>query len=590
MIDSSPMGARGILSVPFGLLALALAVPPASAQSAEESRMLAHSNLHRRGVDLEPFVLDSDLSRTCMLHALYLDRNNQNGHDEDPRLPLYSKEGHEAGQASVLAYSSPEVSVELWMDSFLHRIPIITPIGDKAGVAWYAGKTKTVAALDSRRKHDVSRNKDRVILWPPQDAVGIPTQMSNEIPNPTPYPRSDQAGYPVTVTFHPRKKLTKASGRLLAGIEVVPCFFSSPEEPTVAGALLQQNSLALIPKGPVKHGALHRAEFSVEVDGEPRTIAWTFTTGNRRDLFKWIERRIATAMATEARAAHEKGKAEAAASSAARRVAGDAVRALRAATEESLPKALAEARAMLASLVPADRPPLAAEIRAVEDRVAEEVDRAAAEAARLVAEGRHADAIAALEAVLPRAALVPARAAEVERLVERAREAAADASGPAWMTLLEARIPPGDRAWMLPAAPPDHLREEDGGIVLDARKDPVALAYLGEAQGWKDYDLSLDVQVEGGAFLCARARLADDGTFAGTFFPLEATAARWTELTVRVRGASILLRCGPREETRTADQPSGGFALHVGRGERIRVRNIRVRVRPEPDGAATAGR
>ncbi len=552
--------------------------------------MLAHSNLHRRGVDLEPFVLDSELSASCMKHALYLDRNNQNGHDEDPRLPLYSKEGHEAGQASVLAYSSPEVSVDLWMDSFLHRIPIITPIGDKAGVAWYAGKNMTVAALDSRRKQDVSRNPDRVILWPPEDAVGIPTQMSNEIPNPTPYPRSDQAGYPVTVTFHARKKLTKASGRLTVGLEVVPCFFTSPEEPTVAGALLQQNSLALTPKGPVKHGALHRAEFSVEVDGEPRTIAWTFTTGNRRDLFKWIERRVAGKMAAEARAAHEKGKAEAAASSVARRVVGDAVRALRAATDETLPRALSEARATLAALPPAERLPLAAEIKAVEDRVAEDVDRAAASAARLSAEGRHGEAIAALEAVQSRAALVPARAAEVEGLLDRAREAGADASAPAWTTLLESKLAPGDRAWMLPAAPPDHLREEDGGLVLDARKDPVALAYLGPAEGWKDYDLSLEVQVEGGAFLCARARLADDGTFCGTFFPLEATAARWTELTVRVRGASITVRCGPGEQTKTAEQPAGGFALHVGRGERLRVRKIRVRVRPAADPSATAGR
>jgi len=102
----------------------------------DENEALRAVNTYRRCVGLDEVVLDADLCRGCALHAQYLFKNSgrpeldgAKGHTEDESLPGYSEEGKRTGLASVIAFQTidPTASVELWMTTFYHRVPILDP-------------------------------------------------------------------------------------------------------------------------------------------------------------------------------------------------------------------------------------------------------------------------------------------------------------------------------------------------------------------------------------------------------------------------------------------------------------------------------
>ena len=101
-----------------------------------EDEVLRAVNAYRRCVGLGEIVLDADLCRGCALHAQYLIKNRGRpeleglkAHTEDSGLPGFSEEGKRAGLASIIAFDAvdPPASVQLWMTSFYHRIPILDP-------------------------------------------------------------------------------------------------------------------------------------------------------------------------------------------------------------------------------------------------------------------------------------------------------------------------------------------------------------------------------------------------------------------------------------------------------------------------------
>lgn len=108
---------------------------------AEAEQVLARVNLHRKLTGLPPVVFDEDMSRGCRLHARYLVMNLKHPstqglgmHDEDPKLPGYSRLGKQAGENAVIAAGMPPTSsVEDWMATFYHRIPLLDPEMKKIG-------------------------------------------------------------------------------------------------------------------------------------------------------------------------------------------------------------------------------------------------------------------------------------------------------------------------------------------------------------------------------------------------------------------------------------------------------------------------
>lgn len=92
-------------------------------------------NAIRKRIGLTPVSLEEKLSKGCKLHANYLVQNLEHPkvqglgiHEEEPTLLGASSEGAKAGNAAVIAViSDPMDSVEGWMATLYHRIPLLNP-------------------------------------------------------------------------------------------------------------------------------------------------------------------------------------------------------------------------------------------------------------------------------------------------------------------------------------------------------------------------------------------------------------------------------------------------------------------------------
>jgi uncharacterized protein YkwD len=97
--------------------------------------LLERVNRARQRAGLAKVALDADLAPGCEKHARYVVRNIDHPkvaglgiHDEDTSLPGATPEGAKAGKAAVIAIiSDPADSVDGWMATLYHRIPILDP-------------------------------------------------------------------------------------------------------------------------------------------------------------------------------------------------------------------------------------------------------------------------------------------------------------------------------------------------------------------------------------------------------------------------------------------------------------------------------
>ncbi len=83
--------------------------------------------------------MDAALSRGCRLHAKYLvvneDRAGLIAGNEDAKYPEATPEGARAAKAGLVAQgvADPAETVDPWMNTFYHRIPILAPELRKVG-------------------------------------------------------------------------------------------------------------------------------------------------------------------------------------------------------------------------------------------------------------------------------------------------------------------------------------------------------------------------------------------------------------------------------------------------------------------------
>jgi hypothetical protein len=315
----------------------------------EELRLMARTNLCRQVAGLAPLTLDPALSRGVRLHGWWMDRNGKQQHEEDAGSIGFTQDGHNAGMSSVLSFDgNPESDAQGCIDSFYHRMPLLRPGLHRAGAGFVRGGSLCTGAIDTLRGDDLARERDAVVLWPPPDMQGARANMAYEDPNPTTHARSDQAGYPVTATFHPNAKVTNARATLRQGTAAVECWYSSPEKPqSTERPALQRNTIALIPFKPLRHKRVYAVEMAATVDGQEWTASWSFLVGNPRDGVKWME----GVLQQRAVAAHKARKKL-------ERERDALVRKLKYAQPDARPALLAEAKALLARLPENLRPPL----------------------------------------------------------------------------------------------------------------------------------------------------------------------------------------------------------------------------------------
>jgi uncharacterized protein YkwD len=269
--------------------------------------VLKRVNAYREQAGLKPVKFSDELSLGCQAHARYLILNDTfistqklNPHDELGTLPGFSTLGQVAARGSVICShlgkeptDGPAWSVEVWMASFFHRVPILSP-GLKVigfGYARQGQLLKMVMDVQNgeRRK---SSGKPPVIVYPADGQDKVPRVFGKgitEFPNPIPENKpGGTAGFPITVQFPASVRVTGVTGEVSAkpakktadaGATEVPVWMSTPSAPAINKAL-QKHTVCLIPKAPLAPNLTYTVTVSAKVDGKAWTKTWSFTTGD----------------------------------------------------------------------------------------------------------------------------------------------------------------------------------------------------------------------------------------------------------------------------------------------------------------------
>jgi uncharacterized protein YkwD len=129
--------------------------------------------------------------------------------------------------------------------------------------------------------------QDGIVFYPVDGQEGVPLEFSgNEVPDPLPDTADKLGGYPITVTFPAKRHVRAVKARLTDGDgREISVWLSSPERPAnPAHADVQQNTVCLIAKSPLRYGTRYSVSVAAEVDGKPWRAEWAFTTVTEADL------------------------------------------------------------------------------------------------------------------------------------------------------------------------------------------------------------------------------------------------------------------------------------------------------------------
>lgn len=253
---------------------------------------VAGLNKYRTLAGLRPVTEDAAMVRACGLHAKYLIENsvkadeNFVAHEQKPDLPGYTPEGARCAENSVIiSQIELDSAYDFWMATPFHRIPLLNPSLSRAGGGSAKGGTWGVASvvdIFSARGPAVKLP----VAYPGSEQRDIPRTFGlfrknftvTEYPDPLAEDSDKKAGYPVTVSFYGNERITKASGEIRQGNTLVPVWFSSPEKPSFDKDT-QQNTIVLIPRDPLQPNTRYTATVRAEIDGQPFTKTWSFSTG-----------------------------------------------------------------------------------------------------------------------------------------------------------------------------------------------------------------------------------------------------------------------------------------------------------------------
>lgn len=244
-------------------------------------QVVARLNLFRANAGLEQVTLSKKLSEGCYAHARYLLQNwnhpSAKGigmHQEDPKLPGYTEEGRRAGLASVIATGSPGVdSVEDWMATLYHRIPLLDPDLREIGFGMVRGGPRSwITVLDS--KSGVKGGGVRV--YPAEDQKGVAGKLQSDAII-AQYLQADQlkaAGYPISMTF-PVGHDVKQAQIVLSDQEnnEIPVWTLKPE---IQGSRVV--TLFIIPRQSLTMNTTYTVEMKARSDRRIWEKTWSFQT------------------------------------------------------------------------------------------------------------------------------------------------------------------------------------------------------------------------------------------------------------------------------------------------------------------------
>ena len=287
-------------------LAATIAYAPHRAYS---EAALAHLNEYRATAGVPPLALDANGSLPNWLHARYAAENGVTGHSEDPTLPWYSTEGHQAGLASNLTYSrntwgysdrwkNPTWPIESFVDAPFHFFHLLRPTATSARIATYYSPADCEASpCEPKDRHwMVGAVEIRgPWTWPAGKTIRFPeaeqTVTALEHHSETPSPLTACPGYvapaglPIFVMHGPANVPRVTSSSLtLGGTAVEHCVFTTDtytnpnasHQDTGRGLLEAFGAIVLLPREPLEPKSTYR----VQISSDRGTEAWSFHTGD----------------------------------------------------------------------------------------------------------------------------------------------------------------------------------------------------------------------------------------------------------------------------------------------------------------------
>ncbi|HXH96975.1 MAG TPA: CAP domain-containing protein, partial [Gaiellaceae bacterium] len=224
---------------------------------------------------------NAEWSASCADHVAYMTAARRLTHTEDPASPSYTASGSWAAENSVLAAGTGWQDGELFADSPLHLIQLLSPELHEIGVAEDSGYLCITTWPGYR---DTRWSKPTVFTYPGDGATGVPlSQRAHELPF-TPgdfvgLPKGAVTGFDIMVftagLAHPgQAHVVAAALRGPAGRVAVKTVDRTT--PTV-GPYLPPGSGFVIPVAPLQPGTAYRA--TVRFAGGPRHT-WNFVTAD----------------------------------------------------------------------------------------------------------------------------------------------------------------------------------------------------------------------------------------------------------------------------------------------------------------------
>ena len=236
------------------------------------------------GVFTEKVLLYPDLSANARRHAAYLQINEDqkqewpDAHEEYAEREGFTPEGAWAGGHSVIAFDGDvEGSIDAWMATFYHRLPLLEP--GLCGIG--AALDQDVVLLDTGSLLNQFQGKAHV-CWPHRNQKDVPLRFRPELPNPVPGEDQSEWGYPITIQSYWGQEGQDASVDMQLFVDgqddPVDCHYLTPSESTQTRSK-PKDAYCLIPKKHLKANTTYRVK--AQVSGDEASFSWTFKTGSK---------------------------------------------------------------------------------------------------------------------------------------------------------------------------------------------------------------------------------------------------------------------------------------------------------------------
>ncbi len=249
---------------------------------------LAAMNLYRSWLGLEPMVIDPALQAAAEAHAEYYRLNfgdpNLSGmglHMETPGLPGFtgatmsdraSAHGYQGSVNENVGLSgSILASLDWFMDTINHRLPIIDPRYTDVGIAAISDDGVVFEIINFGMPSYSANAEPAWVVWPPHRTTGVGRSFWGEAPNPFPG-ATFPTGLPVTLSFFGPGEISLESWSITANAVEVPSFGG------VGSGFLSGRAALITAAAPLEYGTTYSVQASGVAGGEPFSWNVNFTT------------------------------------------------------------------------------------------------------------------------------------------------------------------------------------------------------------------------------------------------------------------------------------------------------------------------